>query len=119
LFSYTFHFQFSSVNGFEVFSFEKLGKPHVISPEPHSPPCQAKQQNPLGSAQGRPDHTSGGAAAPPVKGWVHPPRKGCPPQKKEKEVKRGKKKKGRPKERTQEKRRTIKDRGLRCRGSSL
>ena len=73
--------------------------------------------------QGRPDHTSGGAAAPPVKGWVHPPRKGCPPQKKEEEVNKGKKKKGRQKgrkkERTQEKRCTIKDRGLRCRGSSL
>jgi len=34
-----------------------------------------------------------------VKGWVHPPRKGCPPPKKEKEVKRGKKKKGRQKAR--------------------
>jgi len=52
-----------------------------------------------------------------VKGWVHPPRKGCPPPKKKtgKRSEKRKEEKGRQKERkierTQEKRRTIKDWG--------
>ena len=43
--------------------------------------------------QGRPDYTSGGAAAPPVKGWVHPPRKEWDQPQKKKRVGRSEKKK--------------------------
>jgi len=50
--------------------------------------------------QRRPDHTSDGAAAPPVKGWVHPPRKGYPPKKRKKEERR--KRAGKKEERKKE-----------------
>jgi len=53
--------------------------------------------------QGRPDHTSDGAAAPPVKGWGHHPRKGCPPPKKGKRSEKRKEEKGQTKRKKEKK----------------